>query len=196
MLAAILGLFGVDLEHNIKMFKYHIHDVIEEGSSRFRHELRDAALVGIFVALGALAATATLGVGIAVLYGWLDRYYGSLIALSAVGCTTAVLAAVMFAVAWWRTSRAVPARHRSKPLPPRPAAEPARLNLSIPPPPADASPIDLLTHRFAHRAVAASDEAIDRATELVRDGPRGTMLATLMTAAVIGMLIGRRGLYH
>jgi hypothetical protein len=200
MLAIFLRLVG---EQNIQSFKGYIRDLIEEGSARFRLELRDVGLAVVFMALGALASAATIGVGLVALYGWLERYYGQLAALLAVGCMTAILAAVMFAAAWRRTSKSATARNPSKParptsrpaMPAPPAAEPVLLHQSVPPLPTNASVADLLTHRFAHRAVAASDEAIDRAAGLVREGSAGALVGTLAIAMLIGLVIGQRGLH-
>jgi len=201
MLTTFLRLFG---EQNIQSIRGHVRDVVEEGSARFRLELRDVGLAVVFMALGALASAATIGVGIAALYGWLERYYGQLAALLAIGCVTAILAAVMFAAAWRRTRKSASVRNPSKPAPPtsRPAvpapgpSEPAPLHLSLPPLPADASVADLLTQRFAHRALAASDEAIERAAGLVREGSPGALLGTLAIAMLVGVVIGQRGLQH
>jgi hypothetical protein len=200
MLTILLRLVG---EQNIQSFKGHIRDLVEEGSARFRLELRDVGLAVVFMALGALALVATIGLGTAAFYGWLERYYGQLAALLAVGCVTAILAAVMFAAAWRRTRKSTSARNSSKPAPPTsrpavlapPAVEPAPVHLSVPPPPANASVADLLAHRFAHRALAASDEAIDRAAGLVREGSPGALVGTLAIAMLIGVVIGQRGLH-
>jgi len=200
MLTIFLRLVG---EQNIQSFKGHVRDLVEVGSARFRLELRDVGLAVVFMALGALASAATIGLGIAALYGWLERYYGPLAALLAVGCVTAVLAAVMFAAAWRRTRKPASARDPSKPAPPTSqptvsaprAVEPAPLHLSVPPPPANASVADLLAHRFAHRALAASDEAIDRAAGLLREGSPGALVGTLAIAMLIGLVIGQRGLH-
>jgi hypothetical protein len=50
---------------------------------------------------------------------------------------------------------------------------------------------DAITNNIAHRAAAASDEALDSATEVVRSGSRGAIVATLGAAALVGLLIGR-----
>jgi hypothetical protein len=200
MLTIFLRLFG---DQNIQSFKGHIRDLVEEGSARFRLELRDVGLAVVFMAIGALAAAATIGIGFVALYGSLERHYGPLTALLGVGCVTAIVAAVMFAAAWRRTRKSASARNRSKPAPPTSglaesapqAVAPAPLHLSVPAPPANASVADLLAHRFALRAVAASDEAIDRAAGLVREGSPGALVGALAIAMLIGLVIGQRGLH-
>jgi hypothetical protein len=135
MLTIILRLIG---EQNIQSFKGHARDLIEEGSARFRLELRDVGLAVIFIALGALASVATIAVGLIAFYSWVERYYGQLAALLAVGCVTAILAAVMFAVAWRQTRKSASGRNLSRPAPPAshpaaptpPAGEPASLSQS------------------------------------------------------------------
>jgi hypothetical protein len=60
----------------------------------------------------------------------------------------------------------------------------------------NASLVDQLTHRFSQHALAASDEAVERAEKLMREGSRGALLTTLALAAIIGIVIGQRGGLH
>jgi hypothetical protein len=62
--------------------------------------------------------------------------------------------------------------------------------------PENASLVDQLAHRFGQRALSASDEAVERAEALMREGSQGALLTTLALAAVIGVVIGRRGGLH
>jgi hypothetical protein len=204
MLGSVLHLVGVDLERKIFELKAHLHGMIEDATDRVRQKLsdglRESGIILICAFSGALAALATAGIGLAALFLWIDRDKGPLIALAAVGCATAVIAALMFTIAATRR-KGTPSVNAPRPLrvPPiaRPAPSPARpLDLSsvVPPPPANASPFDILTHRITYRAAAASDEAIEAAAELVRGGSRGTLIATLAVAGLVGIVIGRRTL--
>jgi hypothetical protein len=76
-------------------------------------------------------------------------------------------------------------RARTEPIP-----------LSLAPLAENASLVDQLTHRFGQHALAASDEAVERAEKLMREGSRGALLTTLALAAIIGIVIGRRGDLH
>ena len=206
MLTAIMRLFGIDLEHQILVLKEQVRELVEEGTSRARHEINDATFTAVLVACSATAASATVAVGLAALFLWVDRDHGTMLALSAVAGVTAVIALLTFTVAWKR-SRKVGFRSNQQPAVQRPAVatppvprplQPAPVDLStlVPPPPPNATIVDLLTHRFAHRVAAASDEAMDTATGLVRDGSREALFGTLALAAVVGVLIGRRRVQH
>jgi hypothetical protein len=211
MLTAILWLFGIDLEQKVLLLKGHIHDAMEETSFRFRRELQGAGLFIIFAGLGAVALAAAMATAAAALFLWLEQQYGPFIALAAVGGLCAVFAAVMFMLAVVRRRSRSSAMTASKPpAPPRSATSttsasttstssiprrttPTPIPLSIPPLPANASLVDQLTHRFGQRALAASDEAVERAEALMREGSSSALLTTLACAALIGIVIGRRG---
>jgi hypothetical protein len=206
MFTAIMRLLGIDLEHKILVLKEQVRELVEEGTSRARDEINDATFTAVLVASSATAASATVAVGLAALFLWVDREHGTMLALSAVAGVTAVIALLTFTVAWKR-SRNVGFRTNQQPASQRPAVatppvprplQPAPVDLStlVPPPPPNATIVDLLTHRFAHRVAAASDEAVDTATGLVRDGSREALFGTLVLTAVIGILIGRRRTQH
>jgi len=201
MFTAIMRLFGIDLEHKILVLKEQVRELVEESTSRARDEINDATFTAVLVASSATAASATVAVGLAALFLWVDRDHGTMLALSAVAGVTAVIALLTFTVAWKR-SRKVGFRSNRRPAvatPPMPRPrQPAPLDLStlVPPPPPNATIVDLLTHRFAHRVAAASDEAVDTATGLVRDGSREALFGTLVLTAVVGILIGRKRTQH
>lgn len=208
MLSGILRVFGIDLERKVQLLKGQVHDAVEETSSRFRHELQGAGLFIIIAGLGAVALATAVGMGAAALFIWLDQQYGVFVGLGAVGGISAIFAAIIFVFAFARTSK-VPT-HRAPPekaAPPQseaasavphsaqPAqpARPATIRLSTPPLSPDASLVDQLTHRFGQRALEASDEAIERAEALMREGSSGSLLTALALAAAVGLVIGRRG---
>jgi hypothetical protein len=202
MLTAIMWLFGIDLEQKVLRLKGHFHEAVEETSFGFRRELQRASLFVIFAGLGAVALAVTMGIAAAAVFLFLEEQYGSFIALAGVGGLSAVFAAVMFvfAIASGRTRKS-PKRPSEAPVRPRAAtepgvprhAQPAATPISIPPLPENASLVDQLTHRFGQHALAASDEAAERAEKLMRAASPGALLTTLALAAAIGVVIGRRG---
>jgi len=130
---------------------------------------RDTAITVVLAMLGAFAAVLALALGILALYLWLERELGTFAALGIVGGTSALLAVVLLAIALLRTRRKPPAR--------RQAALPAAAD------PLQASAV----------AVArATDEAVNGAADVVRNGSRQQIAGTIAAAAFIGWVIGRR----
>ena len=130
---------------------------------------RDTAITVVLAMLGAFAAVLALALGILALYLWLERELGTFAALGIVGGTSALLAVVLLAIALLRTRRKPPAR--------RQAALPAAAD------PLQASAV----------AVArATDEAVNGAADVVRNGSRQQIAGTIAAAALIGWVIGRR----
>jgi hypothetical protein len=206
MLTAIMWLFGIDLEQKILLLKGHVHDAVEETSVRFRRELQEAGLFVIFAGLGTVALAGAMGTASAALFLWLDQQYGTFVALAAVGGLCTLFAAAMFVFAMRRGRNHTAAVRASEgPAPSKPVtpsamphrARPAPPPISIPPLPENASLVDQLAHRFGQHALAASDEAVARAEQLMREGSSGAaLLTTLALAAAIGFVIGRRGGLH
>jgi hypothetical protein len=203
MLTAIRWLFGIELEQRVLQLKGHFHEAMEETSFGFRRELQRAGLFVIFVGLGTVALAVAMGIAAAGLFLWLEAQYGSFIALAGVGGLCAAFAAVMFmfAIAAGRTRKSrkhpseAPAGPRPSPSMPR-RAQPEHTPISIPPLPENASLVDQLTQRFGQHALTASDEAVERAEKLIREASPGALLTTLALAAVVGVVIGRRGGLH
>jgi len=133
-------------------------------------------------------------VALVALYHWVDIHEGAFAALGVIGLVTALLAASMFALAFLRGKR----RRAPAPVDRAPAASPppspvAPLLLSVlPPPPANASVFDHLTHRFTTRVATAGDEALDAAVHAMRTSSRPALFGTLAVVALVGVLIGRR----
>jgi uncharacterized membrane protein YidH (DUF202 family) len=200
MLTAIMWLFGIDLEQKVLQLKDHFHEAMEETSFGFRRELQRAGLFVIFVGLGTVALAVAMGIAAAWLFLWLEARYGSFIALAGVGGLCAVFAAVMFmfAIAAGRTrkSRKHPSEAPAGPRPSPSVPRRAQPEHTLPPLPENASLVDQLTHRFGQHALTASDEAVERAEKLIREASPGALLTTLALAAVVGVVIGRRGGLH
>jgi hypothetical protein len=123
-----------------------------------------------------------------------DMHEGPLVALGVVGLVTALLAALMFVLALRRGKRRpAPASVYPEPAasPPSPAVAPVLMSV-LPPPPANASLFDHLTHRFTTRVATAGDEALDTAVHAMRTSSRPALFGTLAIATLVGVLIGRR----
>jgi hypothetical protein len=202
MLTAIMWLFGIDLEQKILLLRRHVQDAVEETSVRFRRELQEAGLFVIFAGLGTVALAGAMGTASAALFLWLDQQYGAFVALAAVGglCTLFAAAMFVFAMARGRNHKGA-VRGSEAPAPYKPLmpsamqhrAQPAPPPISIPPLPENATLVDRLAHRFGQHALAASDEAVVRAEQLMREGSSGALLTALALAAAVGFVIGRRG---
>ncbi len=203
MLPEVVRLLGVDL--NLKFAE--IRALADEFRARTTHQVAEqvkqtSLMIGLAL-VGAIAALATFIIVLVALYWWVDMYRGPFAALSALGVVMAVLATVMFMLAFGSKRRkpafavgdgrptAAPSPTRPSPTPPpRPVA--AALSDALPRPPLNASLAELLTHRFSTRVAGASDEAIDAAAHIVRTGSKSALFGTLAVVVLVGVLIGRR----
>lgn len=70
-----------------------------------RRMAREAAVALALIVFGALAAILALAFGFVALYLWLDELFGTFAALGILGGASALLAIVLFAVAFWRAPR-------------------------------------------------------------------------------------------
>ena len=191
MLQALLRLLGVDLDRKLAEVRGHIDELKRSAISQATEQIKETGLtVGLLLG-GAIAALFTLIIALAALYVWIDMHEGPLVALAVIGVVTALLAALMFALAFLRRKRgAAPAAVYSAPAASPPAA-PLLMSV-LPPPPANASFFDRLTHRFTTRVATAGDEALDAAVHAMRTSSRPALFGTLADGALVGVLIGRR----
>jgi type VI protein secretion system component VasK len=146
MVATLLRLVGIDL----------------------KRLARETAITIVLAMLGVFAAMLALALCFAALYLWLELKLGTFAALGILSGTSALLAGVLFAVAFVRTSRQ-----------PRARAEGALRA---------ADPMQASTAAVA-RAV---DEAVNGAADIVRNGSRQQIAGTIAVAALIGWVLGRR----
>ena len=191
MLQALLRLLGVDLTQTIAQIREQIGELKTIAVSEVAGQVKEAGLTIGFIAAGALAALMTFVVALAALYLWVDRLQGPFAGLAAVGLVTALLAAVMFALAFGRGKlrrTAPPVQVAPRPSPPAPVL----LSAALPPPPPNASAVEVLAHRFSTRVAAAGDEAIDTAVHAMRTSSRSALFGTLAVMVLVGVLIGRR----
>jgi hypothetical protein len=201
MLGTLLKFVGVDLQSHLANLRSQVEDVKRRAIHEAKRQAADTSLtIGLaFVSL--IFMLLTVIVGLVALYMWVAAAKGPYAGLLAVGGATAAVAVVFAIVA--RTRRPLP----PQPLQPEATAAPIRAAYSPLPPVSQAVPprppfpafstsspgafFDAVTGNIAHRAAAASEEALDSATEIVRNGSRGAIVATLGVAALVGLLIGR-----
>ncbi len=199
MLSEVLRLLRVDLDRKLAEIRTQAEEFRARTTRQLAEQVKETSLMIVFALVGAIAAIATFIVILVALYRWVDMYHGPFAALAAVGVVMALLAAVMFLLAFGRRSRkpaivVVDRRPAVSPPPSPPPPQPISVALSaaLPPPPANASLFDVLTHRFSTRVVAASDEAIDGAVRVMRTGSKSALFGTLAVTALVGVLLGRR----
>jgi hypothetical protein len=147
MVATLLRLVGVDL----------------------KRLARETAMTIILALLGAFAAMLALALGFVALYLWLELKLGTFAALGILGATSALLAVVLFAIAFRRAPRK-----------PRSRTEDAVR--------AAANPLQAQAAAIAR----AADEAVNGAADVVRKGSRQQIAGTIVLAALIGWVLGRR----
>ena len=177
MLQALLRLLGADLNQKLAEIRGQIGELKRSAISQATEQVKETGLTVGLILGGTIAALFTLIIALAALYVWVDMHEGPLAACGAVGLVTALLAALMFALALRRGRR-------------KPAAAPPAAALPLPPP--NASFVDVLTNRFATRVAVAGDEAIDAAVHAMRTSSRSALFGTLAVVALVGVLIGRR----
>jgi hypothetical protein len=147
MVATLLRLVGIDL----------------------KRLARETAITIVLAILGAFAAMVALALGFVALYLWLELKLGTFAALGILGGTSALLAGVLFAIAFLRAPRK-----------PRARAEDA-FRTAV-------DPVQASTAAIAR----AADEAVNGAADIVRSGSRQQIAGTIAVAALIGWVLGRR----
>lgn len=130
---------------------------------------RETAMTLVLAMLGALAAILASALCFVALYLWLELELGIFAALGILGGTSALLAAVLFAIAFLRGPRKPRAREDDVL---RAAAEPMKAS----------------TAAIARTA----DDVVNGAADIVRSGSRQQIAGTIAAAALIGWVLGRR----
>jgi len=118
----------------------------------------------VLASVGALLLALGLGFGIALLHAWLQLKYGTMPALAILAGAGAVPGIVFLLLAFLRPQR--PRRMDKNPA----------VNLQAP----------------AAALAQATEQAVDNATGLVREGSRQQVFGAIVIAALAGFLIGRR----
>ena len=147
MVATLLRLVGIDL----------------------KRLARETAITIVLAMLGTFAAMLALTFSFVALYLWLELKLGAITALGILGGTSALLAGVLFAIAFLRAPRK-----------PRARAEDA-FRTAV-------DPVQASTAAIAR----AADEAVNGAADIVRSGSRQQIAGTIAVAALIGWVLGRR----
>jgi hypothetical protein len=194
MLQALLRLLGVDLNRKLAEVRGQIDELKRSAISQATEQVKETGLTVGLILLGAIAALFTFVIALAALYVWVDMHEGPLAACGAVGLVTALLAALMFVLVLQRGKRRptpVPVYRSPAALPPSSPVAPVLMSV-LPPPPANASFFDHLTHRLTTRVATAGDEALDTAVHAMRTSSRPALFGTLAIVALVGVLIGRR----
>jgi len=193
MLEALLRLLGVDLNQKLAEIRGQFDELKRSAISQATAQAKETGLTVGLILLGGVAALLTFIIALAALYVWVDMREGPLVALGTVGLVTALSAALLFALAFWRGRRKPPLapEYRAPAASPPSPSAPALLSAMLPPPAPDASFFDHLTRRFTTRVAAASDEAIDAAVHVMRTSSRSALFGTLAVVTLVGVLIGR-----
>ena len=194
MLRTLFRLLGVDLDRKLAEVRGQIDELKRSAISQATEQVKETGITAGFILGGAIAALFTLIIALAALYVWVDMHEGPLVALGVIGLVTALLAVALFVLALRRGKRRpAPAAVYHAPAASPPAAPAAPILMSVlPPPPANASFFDHLTHRFTTRVATAGDEALDAAVHAIRTTSRPALFGTLAVVALVGVLIGRR----
>ena len=194
MLQALFRLLGIDLSQKLAEVRGQIDELKRSAISEVTERAKEIGITAGFILGGAIAALFTFIIALAALYVWVDMHEGPLVACGAVGLVTALLAALMFVLALRRGKRRpapAPVYRAPAASPPSPLVAPVLMSV-LPPPPANASFFDHLTHRFTTRVATAGDEALDTAVHVMRTSSRPALFGTLAVVALVGVLIGRR----
>ena len=199
MLRGVVRLLGVDLDRKLSEVRAQLEEFRARATGQVTEQIKQTSLTVGFALVGSIAAVATFIIILVALYRWVDMYGGPFAALGAVGAVMAILAAVMFALAFGRQSHK-PAgvavdrpRAAVRPSPsPLPEAAPIVPSTALSPLPPNAPLLDVLSHRISTRVAGASDEAIDAAAQIMRTGSKSALFGTLAVVALLGIFLGRR----
>jgi hypothetical protein len=203
MLDVLLRLLGFDLQQKISQLKSHLEEFKEQAVLQVKQDIKTTGIAMGLVLAGGLAGFMAFAIAMIALYLWVDMHEGPFVALAVVGTLTVLIAVALFTLAvasGKRNPSPGPLRQAAGAVPPSSASvppesattKPTNLSDFVSPPPQNASILDLMAHRVTTRAAAASDEAINAATEVLRTGSREAVLGTLALAALVGVLVGRR----
>jgi hypothetical protein len=182
-----------------------LRQIAEDYKDRALEEIRQKV-----VALGVTLGLAIVGfaflliavmIGLAALCLWVAQQYGPFAGLGTAGGLAVAVALIVFAIIAFRGGGAKPAKAvplsgavfaRQQPSPPAPQGPLAAAARSTLRAAGDVAEQAKETIEAVERAGAATRKAADTAADLVRNGPRQAMLATLAASVVLGVMLGRR----
>jgi len=168
---------------------------VEWARAETKRQVQEATLTAGFAVGGALAALATVVIGLMALYTWAAVRYGPLVGFALVGAATALVAVVLFWLAFMRSGRKPAER------PEMLSTDPATLKAAVKQDLAHESTALLESLKQSsfgpavtagENALKTSEQAVRFATDHIRSGSRPSLLATLAIAAVLGLVLGRR----
>src|SRR5262249_39752824 len=128
-----------------------------------KRQVRQTVMTVVFALVGAILIALALGFGIAALYEWLKLSYGTLPALGILGGAWALLGIIFLCMAFLRPG-------------PRQQGVAATAALQDP----------------AVAIADATEQAVDSAAGLIREGSRKQVFGAIMIAVVAGYTLGRR----
>jgi hypothetical protein len=221
MLFKILKLFGLDVPAKVDAAKALIEQRAAEVADRAKHAALSAALIIAISTFAGLFLTMAIGVGLLALYHTEEAAYGMQVALAIVA-TVLVAATLVLLMVALMVGKSLSSKHASKlrddvARPPVAGASLAR----VPSPaglesePADSAsdfiePLAFLLAKYVKSPVqghpvlneiverlqvaahGTTEEAVERAANVVRYGGRGQLVTLLGGAVVVGWLLARQ----
>jgi hypothetical protein len=128
-----------------------------------KRQVRHVVMTVVLALAGAIFVALALGFGIALIYQWLRLEYSAIEALAIMGGGWAVLGIVLMLLAFLRPR---PGQRRYR------GVDPLR--------------------QPALAAVEMTEQAVDNATGIIREGSRKQVFGAIVIAALAGFLVGRR----
>ncbi len=127
-----------------------------------KREVRGVVTMAVLALAGGFLAIVAIAIALRALYLWLELQLGVFPALGILGALSAVSAVVLFWIAF----------RKRRPKPP-PRAE---------------NPLNATAAALAE----AGEQAMNEATDAVRNGSRKQMYSTILIAALAGLILGRK----
>jgi ElaB/YqjD/DUF883 family membrane-anchored ribosome-binding protein len=199
MVATVLKLVGFDLQRQLARLKAQAEDFKDRTTDELKHKAVDAGLMIGLALAGLVFVVLTVIAGLIALYLWVEMERGRFAGLGAVALATAVLAALLFALAATRgKGKSANRLAQPKPVLGAPAAVSsdsdafASSSRPISSGAPGASLIDDITQDLTRQAKTVANDALESAADAVRKSPREAILAALAVAVVAGVVVGRR----
>jgi hypothetical protein len=219
MLFKILKLFGLDVPAKVDAARALIEQRAEEVADRAKHAVLSAALIIALSTFAGLLLTMAIGVGLLALYHTEEAAFGMNVALAIVA-TVLVAAALILLTVTLTLGKSLSGKHAPElpndvatpaiaPVPP-PARVPALIQSESTGSAGDfIEPMAFLLARYVKFPVlghpvlneiverlrvtahGTTEEAVERAANIVRYGDRGQLFMLLGGAAVAGWLLAR-----
>jgi hypothetical protein len=224
MLFKILKLFGLDVPAKIEAVKVGLERRVEDAADHVKQIAQEAAIIAAFSAVASITAATAVAVSLFAIYRWTADAYGEYAGLAVVGGFLVVVTVICASIAAIK-GRSM-ADHRLKFPPDLPVIEtnamaPADTVDAAPAPvlstasandlveplafllsravpcPRVANPmVNELIGNLRATAHGTTDEAIERAANVIRHGDRANLLVVLTGAAFVGWLLSHQARPH